>query len=308
MSAGAGAQQASEQASEGASEQASERAGKQASEGAGAGLRDLLAVLDLEDIDAGLFRSTPSAAGEPGHRLFGGQVAAQALVAAERTSDDGATAHSLHAYFLRPGETGKAVVFQVDRLQDGRTFRRRRVTAIQNGQPILCLEASFTTDQATAAYHVAAPSVPDPGSCPPMVWRFRNTGLRPDQAFELRAAIAPDGEPAHYSDDLWFRTRGPWTGGPVSPSAVLTYVSDLTFVSVIMRPRGRPDVSRLTSLDHVMWFHNEVRLDDWLLFAKSTPAAGTMRGLALGSIFHRDGTLIATVGQEGLMHSSRASR
>ncbi len=296
MSAGAGAQQAGEQVSEGASERA------------GTGLRDLLAVLDLEDIDAGLFRSGPSAAGEPGHRLFGGQVAAQALVAAERTSDDGATAHSLHAYFLRPGDTGKAVVFQVDRLQDGRTFRRRRVTAIQHGHPILCLEASFTTDQAIAEHQVAAPPVPDPDSCPPMVWRYRVTGLRPDAGFELRAAISPDGEPPHFSDDLWFRVRGPWTGGPVSPSAVLTYVSDLTFVSVIMRPRGRPDVSRLTSLDHVMWFHNEVRLDDWLLFAKSTPAAGTMRGLALGSIFHRDGTLIATVGQEGLMHSSRASR
>jgi acyl-CoA thioesterase II len=267
------------------------------------GLRDLLGVLDLEDLDTGLFRST--AAGEPGHRLFGGQVAAQALVAAERTSDGGA-AHSLHAYFLRPGDTGKPLVFQVDGLQDGRTFRRRRVTAVQDGQPILCLEASFTTDQATAGYQVAVPPVPDPESCPPMVWRYRATGLRPDKAFELRAAIAPGGEPPHFSDDLWFRTRGTWDGAPVSRSAVLTYVSDLTFVSVILRPQGRPDVSRLTSLDHVMWFHNEVRLDDWLLFAKSTPAAGTVRGLALGSIFHRDGTLIATVGQEGLMHSNRA--
>jgi acyl-CoA thioesterase II len=265
----------------------------------------LLGVLDLENLDTGLFRST--AAGEPGHRLFGGQVAAQALVAAERTAGDGATAHSLHAYFLRPGDTGKPVVFQVDPLQDGRTFRRRRVTAIQDGKPILCLEASFTADRAAAVHQIPAPPVPDPESCPPMVWRHRATGLRPDKPFDLRAATTPGDVSPHFSGDLWFRMRGAWDGGPVSPSAVLTYVSDLTFVSVILRPRGRPEVSRLTSLDHVMWFHNEVRLDDWLLFAKSTPATGTVRGLALGSIFHRDGTLIATVMQEGLIHSNRAA-
>jgi len=111
------------------------------------GLPDLMAMLDLEPLDTQLFRSQP--AGEPGHRLFGGQVAAQALVAAERTTAQAARAHSLHAYFLRPGETGQPVVFQVDPLQDGRTFSRRRVTAIQGGRPILCLETSFTTDQAS---------------------------------------------------------------------------------------------------------------------------------------------------------------
>ena len=113
-------------------------------------------MLNLERIDADLYRS--QAAGEPGHRLFGGQVAAQALVAAERTTADGATTHSMHAYFLRPGDTGRPVVYQVDRLQDGRTFSRRRVTAIQDGRPILCLESSFTTDQATADHHVAPPA------------------------------------------------------------------------------------------------------------------------------------------------------
>ncbi|HWG12128.1 MAG TPA: acyl-CoA thioesterase domain-containing protein [Streptosporangiaceae bacterium] len=268
------------------------------------GLPDLMAVLDLEFLDERLFRSQP--AGEPGHRLFGGQVAAQALVAAERTTADEARTHSLHAYFLRPGDTGRAVVFQVDPLQDGRTFSRRRVTAIQAGQPILCLEASFTTDRATTDYQVSPPAVPAPEDCPEMVWRFRATGLRPDRPFDLRAAIAPDAGPPHFSDDLWFRTRGRWAdtrdGGPVSQTAILTYVSDLTFVSGILRPLGRPDVSRLTSLDHVMWFHNEPRLDDWLLFAKSTPATGTLRGLAQGSMFLRDGTLIATMAQEGLVH------
>ncbi|HEY0719394.1 MAG TPA: acyl-CoA thioesterase domain-containing protein [Streptosporangiaceae bacterium] len=283
------------------------------------GLPDLMAVLDLEPLDTRLFRS--QAAGEPGHRLFGGQVCAQALVAAERTTVEEARAHSLHAYFLRPGDTGRPVVFQVDPLQDGRTFSRRRVTAIQGGQPILCLEASFSTDRAATDYQVRPPPVPAPEDCPPMAWRTRATGLRPDRAFDLRAAIGPDAGPAHFSDDLWFRARGPGTGtgdgvqteggqlqggqlkgGQVSRTAILTYVSDLTFVSGILRPLGRPHVSRLTSLDHVMWFHNEPRLDDWLLFTKSSPATGALRGLAQGSMFHRDGTLIATMAQEGLVH------
>jgi acyl-CoA thioesterase-2 len=264
------------------------------------GLPALMAVLDLEPLDTQLFRSQST--GEPGFRLFGGQVCAQALVAAERTTSAEARAHSLHAYFLRPGDTGRPVVFRVDPLQDGRTFSRRRVTAIQGGQPILCLEASFTTDRAATDYQVGPPAVPAPEDCPPMVWRTRATGLRPDRPFDLRAAIAPDAGPPHFSDDLWFRTRGDWDAGPVSRTAILTYVSDLTFVSGILRPLGRPDVPRLTSLDHVMWFHNEPRLDDWLLFTKSTPATGSLRGLAQGSMFHRDGTLIATMAQEGLVH------
>ena len=280
----------------------------QAREHARGGLPELLGLLNLEGIDTDLFRSR--AAGVPGHRLFGGQVAAQALVAAERTAAGGARAHSLHAYFLRPGDTGKPVVYQVDRLHDGRTFRRRRVTAVQEGRPILCLEASFTIEEAAAEHQVTATPVPNPDSCPPMVWRHRATGFRPDRGFDLRAAIPAGGKAPHFSDDLWFRTRGPWDGswdgGPVSAAAVLTYVSDLTFISVILRPGGgRPDVSRLTSLDHVVWIHNEVRLDDWLLFAKATPAAGPVRGLGLGSIFHRDGTLIATVAQEGIAHTSQ---
>jgi len=130
-------------------------------------------------------------------------------------------------------------------------------------------------------------------------------GAPPGRASDLRAAIPAGSAPPHFSDDLWFRARGDWDGGAVSRTAVLACISDLTFVPVILRPRSRPYVSRLTSLDHVMWIHNEVRLDDWLLFAKSTPAAGAIRGLAQGSTFHRDGTLIATVVQEGIAHTSR---
>jgi acyl-CoA thioesterase II len=262
----------------------------------------LAGLLDLEDLDVDLFRSRDT--GEPGHRLFGGQVAAQALVAAERSTDAAAAAHSLHAYFLRPGDTGKHIIFRVDRLQDGRTFRRRRVTAVQDGMPILCLEASFTTDRAATDHQVTAPAAPDPESCPPLGWKFRGGGLQPQQAFDLRTVTTHSGQP-FFPDDLWFRPLGALGGGRVSGSAVLTYISDLTLASVTLRPGRRRDVSRLTSLDHVMWFHNEVRLDDWLLHAKSTPASGPVRGLAQGAIFHRDGTLIASVAQEVLAHTAR---
>ena len=267
-----------------------------------ADLDALVGLLDLEDLDVDLFRSRDTV--EPGHRLFGGQVAAQALVAAERSTDPAAAAHSLHAYFLRPGDTGKHVIFRVDRLQDGRTFRRRRVTVVQDGIPILCLEASFTTDRATTDHQVTAPAAPAPESCPPLGWKFRGGGLQPHQAFDLRAVTTHSGQP-FFSDDLWFRPLGALNGSRVSGSAVLTYISDLTLASATLRPGGRRDVTRLTSLDHVLWFHNEVRLDDWLLYAKSTPASGLVRGLAQGSIFHRDGTLIASVAQEVLAHRVR---
>ena len=256
-------------------------------------------LLDLEDIDPGLFRGRIS--GKPGRRLFGGQVAAQALVAAGRTTEASAAAHSLHAYFLRPGDTGKPVIFRVDRLQDGRTFMRRRVTATQDGTPILCLEASFSTDRSAAEHHASPPAVPDPESCPELV-RSLPGALQPDQAVELRAIPSRPGASPRFPDDLWFRPVGKHSGERVSTSAVLTYISDLTFISAILRPGRRRDVSHMTSLDHVMWFHNEVRLDDWLLYVKSPVAVGSVRGLAQGSIFHRDGTLIATVAQEGLMH------
>jgi acyl-CoA thioesterase II len=265
-----------------------------------AGLDGLIDLLDLEDIDVDLFRTRHT--GEPGHRLFGGQVAAQALVAAERTTD--AAPHSLHAYFLRPGDTARPVILRVDRLHDGRTFRRRRVTATQGSVPILCLEASFSADQSPAGSHVSPPAVPGPEDCPPLSRGLRGGGLQPRLAFELRAVAGP-GQPARFSHDIWFRANGVVPGGRVSPAAVLTYLSDMTFVSAILRHGPRREIAGMTSLDHVMWFHNEVRLDDWLLYAKSSPAAGELRGLAQGGIFHRDGTLIASVAQEGLIHAAR---
>jgi acyl-CoA thioesterase-2 len=270
------------------------------------GLAPLLDVLDLETIELDIFRSRST--GEPGGRLFGGEVCAQALVAAERTVPPETAPHSLHAYFLRPGDTAARVVFRVDRLQEGRNFRRRRVTAIQHGEPILCLESSFTTDRSGANHQVSAPQAPEPEHCSPFTIRHpQGWQVNPHEVFDVRPATAERGDYARFIDDLWFRPKAGKLEDRVSAAAVLTYFSDLTFVSSILRPTMRTDVTALTSLDHVLWFHNEVRVDDWLYYAKSSPAVGDLRGLAEGRIFHRDGTLIASAAQEGLIHARKES-
>ncbi|HJQ47617.1 MAG TPA: acyl-CoA thioesterase domain-containing protein [Amycolatopsis sp.] len=266
------------------------------------GLLPLLDALDLEQIELDIFRSRRAT--RPGQRLFGGEVCAQALVAAERTTSPQTRPHSLHAYFLRPGDTGSAVVFRVDRLQEGRNFKRRRVTAIQHGVPILCLESSFTTDRSGTTHQVETPARPAPEECVPL--RFHHPPawqVQPSEVFELRSAMAEDprdDQRNRYPFDVWFRPMGS-PDGRVSPEVIITYFSDLGLVSALRQPQPHVRVKGLTSLDHVLWFHNEVRLDDWLLYAKTTPAVSDLRGLAQGRIFHRDGTLIASVAQEGLL-------
>lgn len=269
------------------------------------GLAPLLDLLDLETIELDIFRSRET--GKPGGRLFGGEVCAQALVAAERTVPETMGPHSLHAYFLRPGDTGARVVFRVDRLQEGRNFRRRRVTAIQHGEPILCLECSFTTDKTGANHQVAVmPEAPDPDECEPLAARHpEQWRVNPGDVFELRPATLGREEYARFIHDAWFRPRNGKLDDRVSAAAVLTYFSDLTFVSSILRPTMRTDIKGLTSLDHVMWFHNEVRFDDWLYYAKTSPAVGDLRGLAEGRIFTRDGKLLVSAAQEGLIHANR---
>lgn len=278
------------------------------------GLDGLLDLLDLERIEVDLFRTRYLT--DTGRRLFGGQVAAQSLVAAERTVPADATPHSLHTYFLRPGDTRKHVVYKVERLHDGRTFQRRRVTAIQDGAAILALETSFTRDGSAADYQQAAPVMPAPETCPPGVWPDVGIALQLNEAFEVRV-IDPDPDDQHpFMHDLWFRPRGGDIDGAidgdfdgrVSRSAVLVHFSDFTLASTIARAVERTGIEGFTSLDHVLWFHNQVRLDDWLLYAKTTVATGPLRGLAHGGIFHRDGTLMVTVAQEGLInHTSRGS-
>ena len=276
---------------------------------AGGGLSPggIVALLMLEPVEMNIFR----ARGVPGEarRLYGGQVAAQALAAAAHTVAAGRP-HSLHAYFLRPGDSARPVLFQVDRLHDGRTFHRRRVTAIQRGEPILCLESSFTADSSPMAGYEAAPLTPGPDDCSPWEPDIRLAGrLSPWNLIEARpvpSAGAP--LPRAAAADLWFRFRAGPSAPGLTPEVLLTYLSDLTLGAATLRPTrqqaaGRTDVTGLTSLDHSVWFHNAGDLSGWLLYAKTAPAAGPVRGLTTGHIYQQDGTLLATVAQETLLHT-----
>jgi acyl-CoA thioesterase-2 len=282
----------------------------------------ILGLLRLERVEVDIFRG--HALPGDSRRLFGGQVAAQALAAAGYTAE-GTRPHSLHAYFLRPGDTGIPVVFQVERLHDGRTFRRRRVTAIQRGEAILCLESSFTADSTNATDYDPAPAVPGPEDCEDYEsgqHRGRDGRVSPWRLLDARTVPAPDDAPPAPDGrltirDFWFRFRpaAVRAGEDIMPEAVITYLSDLTLSSSALRPsrshpEGRTDVTALTSLDHSVWFHNPVdtrKLGDWLLFAKTAPATGPMRGLTAGQFFTRDGVLVASVAQECLAHSRDAA-
>jgi acyl-CoA thioesterase-2 len=260
-------------------------------------------LLELEAIEVDIFR----AAGFAGQatRLYGGQVAAQALAAAGYTAGD-ARPHSLHAYFLRPGDTSRAVLFRVDRLQDGRTFRRRRVTAIQDGQPILCLESSFTTDESPATDYNPVPAALPPEECPVLGPRLRVESPSPWDLLEVRAASPRADLPRLTAGDVWFRLRaGPLPG--TRPEVMIAYLSDLTLAATMLRPTrrhpaGRRDFIAMTSLDHSVWFHNDPDLSGWLLYAKDAPATGGLRGLVRGGLFGQDGTLVASVAQEALVN------
>jgi acyl-CoA thioesterase-2 len=282
--------------------------------------REVLGLLRLERIEVDMFRGhrLPGQA----RRLYGGQVAAQALAAAGYTAE-GTRPHSLHAYFLRPGDTSIPVFFGVERLHDGRTFRRRRVTAIQQGEAILCLESSFTADGAFADDYPPAPPAPAPESLDEYdAGRHleRDGQVSPWRLFDARA-IPPrqaDETPPEVrltTRDFWFRPRAAALKAAegIMPEAIVTYLSDLTLSSTALRPSpahpaGRTDVTALTSLDHSVWFHNPPDLADWMLFAKLAPASGPMRGLTAGQFFSRDGVLIASVAQECLTHTRGAGQ
>ena len=273
----------------------------------------LSGLLALETVDVDTFRA-PAAPGSPA-RLFGGQVAAQAHTAAAHTVTE-ARPHSLHAYFLRPGDSGSPVLFRVDRLHDGRAFRRRRVTAIQQGQPILCLESSFTTDDSGLDDHPGMPAVPGPEDCPRLEKGANRRGSRPAPWAMLEARTVPSsGSDATVAAarDIWIRLRAGDIAESIPPEAVITYLSDLTLAATSVRaterrPEGRLDVKRVTSLDHSVWFHNPARLSGWLLYAKAVPAVGPLRGIVMGQIFNRDGTLVATVAQEALLRLPLGNR
>ncbi|MFF2776992.1 acyl-CoA thioesterase [Streptomyces sp. NPDC058052] len=282
-------------------------------------LDDLLALLDLERIEQDIFRGQSRSAIVP--RVFGGQVAAQAMVAAGRTVPADRLAHSLHAYFLVPGDPGAPIVYEVDRIRDGRSFTTRRVVAIQHGQPIFHLSASFQAHEEGLDHQDAMPAAPDPESLPtaeemlplhlPEAVARRLVEAR--AAVDLRYAETPPwgsvGEPREPRSQVWFRTHGKLADDPLLHVVLATYVSDMTLLDSVLLAHGRGgwavgDVVG-ASLDHAMWFHRPFRADEWLLYDQESPSSSGGRGLGQAKIWTRDGRLAISVIQEGVVRVPR---
>lgn len=282
------------------------------------GIASLTDRLDLEQLDRDLFRGFSPDDGRP--MVFGGQVAAQALVAAVRTTEAQANrpVHSLHAYFLRPGDRKVPIIYHVDRIRDGRSFTTRRVVAVQGGEPIFNMSASFQVVQDGPEHQLPMPEVAPPEGIPSNAERLQavlsenpNPVLefirKLDNPIEHRDLdpmnpLAPEPKPGRH--DVWFRTRGSLPDDPLLHQCVLAYASDFYLLESALRHHGLnwfdPQV-KVASLDHALWFHRPFRADDWLLYSLQSPSAGGGRGLNFGHIYRSDGTLVASVAQEGLM-------
>ena len=282
----------------------------------GTALDDLIALLDLEPLEVNLFRGVSPK--EDRQRVFGGQVAGQALVAAARTVEPGRGVHSLHAYFLRPGDPHVPIVYEVDRIRDGKSFTTRRVVAIQHGRAIFNLAASFHIVENGPDHQMPMPTVPAPDELP--TWHERVEPylerLGPDLAqwlvrerpIDSRPVDDPrwlDPSPREPQQDVWIKSNGDLPEGvPLIHECVVAYASDLTLLDTAMFPHAisyQEQQYMIASLDHAMWFHRPFRADEWLLYHQTSPTASHARGLAQGSIFCRDGTLAITVIQEGLI-------
>lgn len=274
-------------------------------------LDELVRILDLEPIEVNIFRGI-SPEDENRQRVFGGQVAGQALVAAARTVDRGLV-HSLHAYFLRPGDPTHPILYEVDRIRDGKSFTTRRVVAIQHGQAIFNLQASFHTEEDGLDFQVSMPAAPDPESLPDFRTRmapFKDVmgdWYERPRPIDLRyigpSPLERRGTDGH-TQQVWLRAAGELPDDPVLHACIVTYASDMTLLDTTLLPHGVswPDQGiQMASLDHAMWFHRSFRADEWLLYDQSTPSTSHARGLALGSIFTQDGRMVVSVVQEGLV-------
>lgn len=283
-------------------------------------LDEMVKLLSMEQLEVNLFRGQSQDLG--GKSVFGGQVLGQALMAATRTielDEDGkvGVAHSLHAYFLRPGDMEAPIVYDVERIRDGRTFHVRRVKAIQHGRPILMMMCSFQEPEDGLEHQSVMPTVTPPEElvddaelrkewakdCPES---FRERYLRP-LAIEFRH-VKPRNlfrpEVSEPQQNIWFRAAGRLPDDPVLHRCVLTYATDFNLLSTAMLPHGvsylKPKMV-VASLDHALYFHHDTRADDWLLYSMDSPASQGARGLSRGNIFNRDGLLVASVAQESLM-------
>jgi acyl-CoA thioesterase-2 len=278
-------------------------------------LAELLRVLKLEKIERNIFRGQSQDLGFGS--VFGGQVLGQALSAASQTVPPDRSANSLHAYFIWPGDAARPIVYQVDCIRDGKSFTTRRVVAVQGGRAIFSMSASFQVAEGGFEHQESPPTVPGPEGIPSEL----------DSALAVRERIPP-----HLRDKLlcrkpielrpvdpvnpfaperkapvkhvWFRASGPLPAEPALHQYLLAYASDFGLVTTALHPHGHsfwePQM-QVASLDHAMWFHRDFRLDDWLLYAMHSPNAGHARGLCIGKIYTRQGRLVASVAQEGLI-------
>ncbi|HET9691260.1 MAG TPA: acyl-CoA thioesterase II [Acidimicrobiales bacterium] len=270
-------------------------------------LERLLELLDLEDVEVNVFRgfSPP----ETKLRVFGGQVAAQALVAAVRTVGSEHGVHSLHAYFLRAGDPARPIVYDVDRIRDGRSYVTRRVVGIQGGRAIFNLQASFHRPEPAGYEHqVPMPDVPGPEAAAPRDESQLPPEAQVDFLHSVRPIVAlelPVTDP--YRRRVWMRANGTMGDDPVLHTCVFTYMSDLTLLGATVAPHlaagERP--AMMASLDHAMWFHRPFRADEWLLYDQQSASATGGRGMARGRVYTRDGVLAASVAQEGVIRPPR---
>ncbi len=277
-------------------------------------LESLLTYFELEVLEQNLFRGQSLDIGTG--RIFGGQALAQSLKAAYLTTE-GQEVHSLHAYFLREGDCNKPVVYEVERARDGRTFSNRRVTAIQNGRPILILACSFQRPESGFEHHKEMPDVPLPDQLTEKTLipadaikqlspRMRRT-LTTQGPFEFRFINDLDpfcDRPKLPIKRIWFKARGPLPDENDIHRTLLTFVSDFHLVSTATLPHGISYLDpqlQFASLDHAMWFHRPFRVDDWLLYDCDSPSASEARGFATGHVFNIKGELVASTAQQGLM-------
>jgi acyl-CoA thioesterase II len=288
---------------------------------AASAIQDLLSILDLEPLEINLFRGMSPQVGW--QRVFGGQVIGQALVAACRTVEDVELRppHSLHAYFLLAGDPKVPIIYQVERLRDGKSFATRQITAIQHGHAIFAMAVSFHTREHGFSHQMTMPDVPAPEDLPdeaetkarilPMMpdavrryfERERPIELRPVEFDRYLGKRFPDGR-----FNVWIRTTKPLPDEPTVHECVLAYASDFTLLDAALIPHGRNVFEKSimgASLDHALWFHRPFRADDWLLYAQDSPSSSAALGFARGLIFARDGTLVASVAQEGLLRERR---
>ena len=278
----------------------------------------LVALLDLERIEENIFRGVSPP--ESPVRVFGGQVAGQALIAAGRTVPPERSVHSLHAYFIRPGDPRVPIVYEVDRIRDGRSFTTRRAVAIQRGKAIFALSASFQVPEEGLEHADEMPEVPPPEQLEDLASWARKAGTpqtpiaRLPRPFDLRYitppawAVADEQARPEKRNQLWMRVDGTLPRDPLVHVCVLAYASDLTLLGSVAARHGRAlEAALAASLDHAMWFHRPFRADEWVLYDCTSPAASGGRGLAVGRFFSRDGRLIATVVQEGLVRVKDAT-